>query len=76
MRRAEMCGNGFLKRRIPELIVPLQTYKNHTTVCFTAAKDNSFKDLPMSKAKIENISEEQKKTFTPVVLKKYLPSDH
>lgn len=61
MRRAEICGNGFLKRRMPELIASLQAYKNHTTVCFTAAKDTVFKDLPVSKAKIESMSEEQKK---------------
>lgn len=75
MRRAEICGNGFLKRRMPELIASLQAYKNHTTVCFAAAKDTAFKDLPVSKAKIENMSEEQKKPFTPVFLRKYLPSD-
>ena len=75
MQRAAICGNGFLKRRIPELIASLQAYKNHTIVCFTTAKDTAFKDLPVSKTKIENMSGEQKKPFTPVFLRKYLPSD-
>ena len=38
-------------------------------------KDTAFKDLPVSKTKIENMSGEQKKPFTPVFLRKYLPSD-
>ena len=60
---------------MPELIASLQAYKNHTTVCFNAAKDTAFKDLPVCKAKIESMTEEQKNPFTPAFLKKYLPSD-
>ena len=75
MRRAESCGNGFLKRRMPELISSLQSYKNHSSVCFNSARDSAFKNLPVNKAKIESIKGEQQKPFSPVFLKKYLPSN-
>ena len=75
MQRAEECGNGFLKRRMPELIASLQAYKDHTIVSFTTAKDTAFKALPNIKSKIESMSEEEKNPFTPAFLRKYLPSD-
>ncbi len=76
MKRAETCGNGFLKRRMPDLIAALQAYQKHATVCLSNAKDSAFKDLTINKSKIENMSEEQKKPFTPAFLKKYLPSEN
>ena len=75
MKKAGSCGKGFLKRRMPELITSLQAYKDHTIVSFNSANDSAFKDLPEMKSKLVNITEGQKKPFTPIFLKRYPSSD-
>lgn len=54
MKRAEYCGKGFRKRRMPELIASLQAYQDYNIVSFNSAKDSAFKDLPEMKSKIVN----------------------
>ena len=75
MKRAGEYGNGYLKRRMPQLLSALQAYKTRNTVSFVTSKDTAFKDLHTSKAKIDAITDEQKNPFTPAFLRKHIPSD-
>lgn len=75
MKKAEKCGNGYLKRRMPVLLAALQAYKENEVVSFNGVKDTAFKDLLAFKAKTNAMSEEQKKPFSPTFLRKYPPSD-
>lgn len=38
MKQAEACGNGYLKGRMPDLLLALEAYKNRTIVTFTDRK--------------------------------------
>lgn len=71
MKQAEACGNGYLKGRMPDLLLALEAYKNRTIVTFTDRKRSPFKDILSFKKKVESITEEQRKPFTPSFLRKY-----
>lgn len=71
LKRAEKCGNGYFKRRLPELLEALAAYKNGTHLALGAKKDGVFSDIPAHKDKIESLTAEQLKPFNPFFLKKY-----
>ena len=75
MRRAGECGNGYLKRRMPEVIAALLAIQNNTTVNFENAKDTIFKGIVLHREKISKYTTEQKEPFTPFFLKKYPIND-
>lgn len=70
LRKAGDCGNGYLKKRMPELIEALQAYRNGTPSTIGTKKKSEFKDLRTFTESKENIPEEKKKPFTPAFLKK------
>lgn len=71
LKRAEKCGNGYFKRRLPELLKALVAYKNGTHLAIGAKKGGVFSDIPAHKEKLESLTAEQLKPFNPVFLRKY-----
>lgn len=71
LKRAEKCGNGYFKRRLPELLKALVAYKNGTHLAIGAKKGGVFSDIPAHKKKLESLTAEQLKPFNPVFLRKY-----
>lgn len=71
LKRAEKCGNGYLKGRMPELLNALDAYKNGDFVTLSSKKGAVFKDVPSHQAKNEGLTDEQKKPFSPAFLRKY-----
>jgi len=71
LKRAEKCGNGYFKRRLPELLKALAAYKNGTHLTIGAKKGGVFSDIPAHKDKLESLTAEQLKPFNPVFLRKY-----
>ena len=71
IRRAEKCGNGYLKKRVPELVEALEAYNKKEVLKIRMKKNNLFRDFPMQKDKIEKLTAEQKNPFTPAFLHKY-----
>lgn len=71
LKRAEKCGNGYFKRRLPELTKALEAYKNSTYLTLGSKKGAVFNDLPAHRDKNECLTVEQRKPFTPVFLRKY-----
>jgi hypothetical protein len=75
MQRAGKCGNGYLKRRIPEVLSSLQALKDNASVCLGEAKDQIFREIFPYKLKNENPSEENKTPFNPSYLRRYPTSE-
>lgn len=75
LKRAEKCGNGYLKKRIPVLLKALNAYKSNTAIPISSVKGTVFAEIPTYKQKIDNMADEQKKPFTPAFLRKYPLSD-
>lgn len=70
MKQVEQYGNGYIKRRMPDLLLALEAYKNQTPIVFEGKKGSPFKDVAEYKQKINNITAEQRHPFTPVFLRK------
>lgn len=75
LRKAELCGNGYFRKRLPELLKALQAYKNKEVVTLNRQKGSVFEDIPSLKAKTDNLPDEKRKPFTPAFLRKYPLSD-
>lgn len=71
MKQAEACGNGYLKRRMPDLLLALEAYKNQAVMRVQDRRGSPFKDILSYKKKTDAITEEQRKPFTPTFLHKY-----
>lgn len=71
LKKAEKYGNGYLKRRMPELILSLEALKDSKSVSFKKAKDSIFNEIHPYKVKYENITEDKKHPFTPEFLRKH-----
>ena len=71
VKKAGQYGNGYLSRRLPDLVNSLVALKNNSVVAFPSAKDTIFKEILPYKKKIETFSDEQIKPFTPSFLKRY-----
>ena len=75
LQKAGSCGNGYLKRRLPELIEALYAYKNGTPSSIGTQKKSDFKELRTFSETRGNIPEEKKMPFTPAFLRKNIVSD-
>lgn len=75
LKRTKDCGNGYLKRRLPDLIEALESFKNGTPSSIGAKKNSEFKELRTYTDYRENIPHEKRKPFTPTFLRKYAVSD-
>lgn len=75
LQKAGNFGNGYLKKRMPELIEALQAYKNSTPSSIGTRKKSEFKELRTFSESIGNISTEKKMPFTPSFLRKNPVSD-
>ena len=75
LKRAEECGNGYLKRRMPELIEAISAYKENRNTSIGVKKGSEFKTLRDFRAQINSLSMEKKKPFSPEFLRKYALSD-
>ena len=71
VKRAANYGNGYLRRRISQLIYSLEAIKNQKNISFAGAKDSIFKEIFPYQIKCENLSNENKNPFTPDFLKRY-----
>lgn len=71
LKRAEKCGNGYFKRRLPELLKALEAYKNSTCLTLGHKKGSLFNDFPAYREKNDGLTVEQRKPFTPAFLRKY-----
>lgn len=75
LKRAGECGNGYFKRRLPELLEALTAYKNAVPAQIGLRKNSEFQEIRNFKEQLEYLPEEKKKPFTISFLKKYNPSD-
>lgn len=71
LKRAEKCGNGYFKRRLPELLKALESYKNGTSLTLGSKKGTIFNEIPAHRDKNEGLTTEQRKPFNPAFLRKY-----
>ena len=71
VKRAESYGNGYFRRRVPELLNSLQSLSDDSAVDFLSAKDSTFREISQYKREIEAFTEEQANPFTPSFLKRY-----
>ena len=69
VKKAEKYGNGYLRRRVPQLIRSLEAIKDNNSISFTGAKDPIFKEIYPYKIKCENIAKE---SITPLAQRKKL----
>lgn len=70
VKKAEKYGNGYLRRRVPQLIRSLEAIKDNNSISFTGAKDPIFKEIYPYKIKCENIAKKSNNPFTPEFLRK------
>ena len=75
LKRAGECGNGYFKRRLPDLLEAISAYKTSTASKIGTRKGSEFQELRTFKEFMENIPEEKKKPFTIAFLKKNNPSE-
>lgn len=74
LKRAGECGNGYLKRRLPELLEAINAYKTAVPTRIGSRKSSEFNELRNFKEQCEHLPEEKKKPFTISFLKKNNPS--
>lgn len=71
VKRAESYGNGYFRRRVPELLNSILSLSDDSAVDFLSAKDSTFREISQYKRKIEAFTEAQTNPFTPSFLKRY-----
>lgn len=76
VKKAKQYGNGYLHRRIPDLIHSLEAIENDCSISFSEAKDSIFKEIYPYKMKYESLLKENNNPFTPEFLKKYPISEN
>lgn len=75
LKKAEKCGNGYLRRRMPELLEALQAFKTKTATNIGTNERSEFIALRMYRQTIDNMPIEKQKPFSPTFLMKNVLSD-
>lgn len=75
LERAEKIGNGYLRRRMPQLISSLEAIKANKSVSFECVKDDIFTEISKYKERCKKISINPH-PFTPEFLLKNLISQN
>lgn len=76
MKRAGKYGNGYLKRRLPDVLSSLQAVKDNTTIHFSSSKDSIFNEIEPYRDRCSSMSEIKKHPFSPEFLRKYPIDDN
>ena len=75
LKRAEKIGNGYLKRRMPQVLSCLKAIKDNQTVTLAGAKDYVFREIFPYMQKREELIDGSQNPFTPDFLRKHTISD-
>ena len=70
LKSAETCGNGYLRRRMPELLEALNAYQTSGVTKIGSQRTSEFKELREFQKLVERMPEEKRKPFSPAFLRK------